>query len=437
MEQDLDEVLAEEDKVHTGQDLDYTSRPVRKEMEALLEKLRAEGYVDDWSFDDSPTSAVFKCILTLDGSTVKQNSYTNLMIIQEFRSPLCNSKKLAKAYIAIEFLSLFPEQQQNLARWKKLYHSPDPSLSPIDVLYRLTSNAKNNYSYRYEIRGEGSNKHFWGCLKIGKDAEDARELTVTVPYIKDHRYCRNKLAVQVLEDASFYRKDIWESYKEIQKSNLFISGRIFAKEEGGRVEFKGHKDPMGSMNPKSVKELFHEIGEQVCGFLNAEGGSIYIGIHDSGTIQGIELSVEEKDQLMLQVHSSVTNRLEPYSEQHLKFEFHMVKYFDPRTGTTEPFARPDPSLLDKYHFHLEERVESLVKHIESSPRPKTSRNRNLFVLEVRTRKSQELVFFDGKAYIRDHNMKKSMTVAEIKARIIQQYEAKKTPQDPQNPQDPH
>lgn len=91
---------------------------------------------------------------------------------------------------------------------------------------------------------------------------------------------RRSLMAQVVRDG--FTSISGESQpKEITTSELIASG------EGHTVEFKSTA-PWNLHTAQADPKLEHLILKTVCGFLNAEGGSLFIGVDDEGNILGID-----------------------------------------------------------------------------------------------------------------------------------------------------
>jgi predicted HTH transcriptional regulator len=61
-------------------------------------------------------------------------------------------------------------------------------------------------------------------------------------------------------------------------------------DEGLTIEYKNYKWPFSP-------ELIENIKRQICGFLNSQGGRIYIGISDNLNIKGVYLNSKSRDSL--------------------------------------------------------------------------------------------------------------------------------------------
>ena len=58
---------------------------------------------------------------------------------------------------------------------------------------------------------------------------------------------------------------------------------VLSKGENRTVEFK-----------KSIKEITKDVYETVCSFSNRDGGDIFLGIKDNGTVLGVDRSCADK-----------------------------------------------------------------------------------------------------------------------------------------------
>jgi len=75
----------------------------------------------------------------------------------------------------------------------------------------------------------------------------------------------------------------------------FVQGEIFNQEEGAYVEFKEIKSPQ-PLN--RINTIVDHAERYVVGFLNARiEGDLYLGIDDSGIIQGVTLNRNDRDEI--------------------------------------------------------------------------------------------------------------------------------------------
>ena len=68
------------------------------------------------------------------------------------------------------------------------------------------------------------------------------------------------------------------------------------------------------------------IFEYMCAFINAEGGTLFIGIDDNGMVKGIRLSGKDIDKVLLQIDNGSKMRFSPpLLPQKYKVDFVRVK----------------------------------------------------------------------------------------------------------------
>ncbi|KAJ3146612.1 hypothetical protein HDU89_006083 [Geranomyces variabilis] len=128
------------------------------------------------------------------------------------------------------------------------------------------------------------------------------EYHATVRNDYNEEWCRNKCAKKLLRKASIVCGEAEQLYKQVDPKLRMFQGDLFAAEEGRSVEFKGGKTQNRPMTYKAARNVGTDsaVGHTVCAFLNTylsdgSGGSIYIGIHDSGQVHGIDLLSVEQD----------------------------------------------------------------------------------------------------------------------------------------------
>jgi Tfp pilus assembly protein PilF len=99
----------------------------------------------------------------------------------------------------------------------------------------------------------------------------------------------------------------------------FVQGKTFHRQEEDSVEFK----EMTSRKP--VNTIVNHAEEYVLGFLNAQiEGDLYLGIKDSGIIEGVTLNRNDRDE----IHRNIPNKLRstdpPIPHEHYKVTVHDV-----------------------------------------------------------------------------------------------------------------
>jgi len=90
----------------------------------------------------------------------------------------------------------------------------------------------------------------------------------------------------------------------MSQNTHFVKGSIFQKEEGKCIEFKREVD----LSKNLVSGIVDYAERYVTGFLNAiTAGELYIGIDDSGSILGITLNRDDRDNLSQQISNKLKN----------------------------------------------------------------------------------------------------------------------------------
>ena len=85
------------------------------------------------------------------------------------------------------------------------------------------------------------------------------------------------------------RENIRGKLNEILKIEIKAGQTFFFGNEDQRTEFKSSLVfPAGGAMKEDLEEQTHRIMKVVCGFLNAEGGTLYLGVNDEGVACGIE-----------------------------------------------------------------------------------------------------------------------------------------------------
>jgi hypothetical protein len=89
-------------------------------------------------------------------------------------------------------------------------------------------------------------------------------------------------------------------HQEILGQERLFQG-AFLGSETRNVEFKRGSGEYLSLAFK------HHVRRYVCAFLNSEGGSLFVGVEDSGLVQGIRCSHRDEDRARLLVDSILQN----------------------------------------------------------------------------------------------------------------------------------
>jgi ATP-dependent DNA helicase RecG len=109
-------------------------------------------------------------------------------------------------------------------------------------------------------------------------------------------------------------------------------------------EFKSALEgPPQNKKPRPVKDLLREIGEQLVGFANADGGDLLIGVEDDGTISGVPHN-EEAVQALLSApgtHVFAGQTLPLLYAVSVELDGKRVIFFSVSKGTTHIYQLPD------------------------------------------------------------------------------------------------
>ena len=99
----------------------------------------------------------------------------------------------------------------------------------------------------------------------------------------------------------------------------FVQGEIFDREEGDSVEFKDIK------SKRPVNTIVNHAEQYVVGFLNAQiDGYLYLGIDDSGSIQGVTLNRNDRDEIGKNIPNKLRMTDPPISHDHYIVTFHDI-----------------------------------------------------------------------------------------------------------------
>lgn len=98
----------------------------------------------------------------------------------------------------------------------------------------------------------------------------------------------------------------------------FIKEELLQFDEQIKVEYKNYQYPFTKQLSKILKHLF-------CGFLNSEGGRVYIGVNDDKFVKGIQLNYKQKDSCKLDIINMLTNFYPPCKNKKINVSFIPVK----------------------------------------------------------------------------------------------------------------
>jgi hypothetical protein len=192
------------------------------------------------------------------------------------------------------------------------------------------------------------------------------------------------------------------------QGHVFPCGGRSSLTESLFVEFKGTRP-----NHSIQEVLFHfqkskkdkrEIGEYICSFLNASGGSIFIGIEDNGDITGAKLCAEERDKLKDRL-DKVLMDIQPPCRHSVKMYYHNVI----------DCAEVNPSVQRELRA-LSDEAQLYIAHLKAKAKVTDAAEVSRVVVEVRVIVPETRVVYGhkGVAYIRMDALTREMTVAELR-----------------------
>lgn len=111
-------------------------------------------------------------------------------------------------------------------------------------------------------------------------------------------------------------------------------GAVLSLEESGHCEFKGAADKDAVWDFALFETSWRaEAGRTVCAFLNADrpgSSTMFFGVHDSGCVQGIVLTKEQRDDLFLMADHLYTHFDPPIDRKLVRVEYKKVESADHR-----------------------------------------------------------------------------------------------------------
>ncbi|EAR96615.2 divergent AAA domain protein (macronuclear) [Tetrahymena thermophila SB210] len=148
--------------------------------------------------------------------------------------------------------------------------------------------------------------------------------------------------------------------------------------ESSTVEFKNYQKISSCKIQKDMIAILklQEYGQYICGFLNHKGGTMYIGVHDEGWVDGISLNAKQKDWFNLYI-DYITSLIEP-----------RLVVGEVRINYTEVIGKPVQLSKDCKNYVIELQV-------------------------VKTNYS-DIYFFENNAYIKKQSSNAKMSIQEIK-----------------------
>ena len=125
------------------------------------------------------------------------------------------------------------------------------------------------------------------------------------------------------------RKEIMKEITTLLNVNNTVTSSKYYGDESQTVEFKSSLIfPSGGGGRPDYKAQLHEITHIICGFMNARGGTLYIGVNDSGYESGLEDDIAYRrshgfkpsiDGMIVDLQNHL-HRVIPYATDHCEIE---------------------------------------------------------------------------------------------------------------------
>ena len=201
-----------------------------------------------------------------------------------------------KAYNFLGLASLLCRLAEN----KRLLHEIQVHMKLLEFLQEFSRNRKLDYKIVDEIESEVANspmlERLYTRIKIVADIDSNHN----TPWLWElHQNPRNetegKLASLVLsynmlpKELEDSRKQILNEISILLNINNTISTSKYYGDESQTIEFKSSMifSSKSGSRPDPKTQMF-EITHIICGFMNARGGKLYIGVNDSGYENGLD-----------------------------------------------------------------------------------------------------------------------------------------------------
>lgn len=182
------------------------------------------------------------------------------------------------------------------------------------------------------------------------------DIVHTTPNLRLKQIAQLVLSYNMLEGFSMHeeREAIKAKLNEILKIEMKTESPRYFGREDLHTEFKSSLVyPAGNRLHADIKAQTHVILKVVCGFLNAEGGTLYIGVNDEGVACGIEEDLPffkngSLDAFDLHVRNHIANILGVEANSYVKTSY-------PEAGKHTVYAIniqpcPFPVKLDDVHY---------------------------------------------------------------------------------------
>lgn len=134
---------------------------------------------------------------------------------------------------------------------------------------------------------------------------------------------------------------------------LFPDERIRESISLGESQFREFKSaiegPASNKRNRAIKSIAKDIAETLVAFANADGGELFVGVEDDGSISGLSLNEEELDQLLRTWPSNIHSEtpLNPRHSQAIKYQDKTILYLSIEKSVTELHQTSDGRCLQR------------------------------------------------------------------------------------------
>ncbi|KAL4496555.1 hypothetical protein ABPG72_015916 [Tetrahymena utriculariae] len=377
--------------------------PISKNEPSPLEKLNMQLANIDKIQDNKMTKNTANILLDLydDSSILDRNDILVLDPISELEEKHTNSKgsdsnlqgRTSKADKANKKISYSPKSKTmvNLEQkeTKKKPQNPPPN--------KNDQNTPSNQEFKNQ--GELSNKNIdiqVAELKMKQEPNQSKKNKKNNEnQLQDIRHSSNSLnnpdtksknELDITKQTSKYTdlssndeylKDFTDVNSQKYSNKVYYYKQDLGH-ESSTVEFKNYQKISSCKIQKDMVAILklQEYGQYICGFLNHKGGTMYIGVHDDGWVDGISLNAKQKDWFNLYI-DYITALIEP-----------RLVVGEVRINYTEVIGKPVQLSKDCKNYVIE--------------------------LQIAKTNYSDIYFFENNAYIKKQSSNAKMSIQEIK-----------------------
>ena len=241
----------------------------------------------------------------------------------------------------VERHHLFPrdylEKIVGVASKKDINQIANLALVEWDDNASISRDDPKEYAPLYAKRFSGqdlANMHYWHALPV-----DWYELSYD-EFLEQ----RGRLLAKVVKDG-FYRIVSGKADKE---SEILHVGALIAAGEGLRVEYKSTLRT-NLHTGQADKAIEHSVLKTIAGFMNCDGGTLVVGVDDSGKVLGVDRDgFTNEDKMTLHLANLIKERLAPHTAMFVDSHFESaddkrVMLVSCRAASKPVFLRDGPS----------------------------------------------------------------------------------------------